>query len=71
MTTRFLKSSWAADVAKSAGFDVTNGNRQWFTWDADTTNGDPFFSQNGFVVKATKAQLKKLGLKSSATVRSF
>lgn len=66
MEKRFVKSLWAAEVARKHGYKVTPAKKPWYP---DPYYGpEPVFSQEGYIVEASRRELLNLGLKSSHTI---
>lgn len=61
MNTRFLKSNFAAEAARAAGFACEPFSRRRFV------NGEEWPSTQGWRCYATGRQLEDLGLMSSST----
>jgi len=69
-TTRFVKSMHAALTASTAGFKVELTTKDYYSC-CPSCDGQPFLSEEGYVVSAPKAELSNLGLMSSSSLYCY
>ena len=69
MRRRFVKSEWAAEQCQRHGFSVQKAQKNLYLCCPQC--GQPYAYQVGFLVEATKGELKGIGIQSSSALWAY